>query len=95
MLAHFRPAEKPLTHGQLLAYRVIDAAIQTSGYGVGGDIQMWCVNDVGVRQVQKEELAVMQGLVGAWQEVERTSLDQIAGAPVAVPAPTPVPDPTE
>jgi proteasome beta subunit len=93
LLAHVRPAEKPLMHGQLLAYRVMDAAIQTSGFGVGGPIQMWCVDAAGVRQVDSDELLVMRGLAGAWQEDERTSLDRIAGAPGLEPEPAPLPPP--
>ena len=91
LLAHFRPAEKSLEHGRLIAYRVIHAAIETSMFGVGGSIQMWYVNADGVRQVDDNELAVLRDSVGAWQEQEEQLLDELLGAKVPDPAPLPPP----
>ena len=79
LLDHFRPTERPLDQGRLIAYRVIDAAIQTSMFGVGGDIQMWYVDAGGVHQVDEDEMAEIKGNVGGWQEEEGKLLDRIFG----------------
>lgn len=92
LLAHFHPAERPLSQGKLIAYRVIDAAIQTASAGVGGDIQMWYVDAQGVHQADDDEIATVRAMVGAWQDEEGALLDRIAGRPEA--EPTPVPEPT-
>jgi hypothetical protein len=93
LLAHFRPAEKSLDHGKLIAYRVIDAAIQTSMVGVGGDIQMWFADERGVHEVNKDELATIRDTVGAWQQQEEQLLDEILGT--KAPEPAPLPEPTD
>jgi len=76
----------------LIAYRVIDAAIQVSMFGVGGDIQMWFVDADGVHQVGEDEIAETQNSVGGWQDEEGKLLDRIFGTPE--PEPTPLPPPS-
>lgn len=89
LLAHFRPAEKPLDYGKLLAYRVVDAAIQTSGYGVSEPIQMATVDTGGIHRVDHDELNELKSAVGGWKEDERAALDRLVGAPLLTPAPAP------
>lgn len=91
LLAHFRPAERPLSQGRLIAYRVIDAAIQTSMFGVGGGIQMWYVDTDGVHQVGEGDLAEIKSLVGGWQDEEGKLLDRVFGSEPSSPEPTPPP----
>jgi proteasome beta subunit len=94
LLGHFRPAERPLSQGRLIAYRVIDAAIQTSMAGVGGDIQMWYVDASGVHQVGKDEMDQIRDLVGAWQDDEGRLFDRTFGSepPASKPATPPPPE---
>lgn len=94
LLAHFRPAERPLSQGRLIAYRVIDAAIQTSMFGVGGEIQMWYINADGVHQVGEDDLAEIKGHVGGWQDEEGKLLDRIFGSEPSPPEPAPPPPET-
>ena len=96
LLGHFRPAERPLDQGRLIAYRVIDAAIQTSMFGVGGDIQMRYVDANGVHEVGEDEMAEIKGNVGGWQEEEGKLLDRIFGSepPPSEPA-SPLPPETD
>jgi proteasome beta subunit len=89
LLAHFHPAEKPLYYGKLLAYRVVDAAIQTSGYGVAEPIQMSTVDASGIHQVDDDELKELKSAVGGWKEDERSLLDRLVGVPLLAPAPPP------
>jgi hypothetical protein len=99
LLAHFRPAERPLSQGRLIAFRVIDAAIQASASGVGGSIQMWYVDADGVHQADEDEINKIRSLVGGWQEEEGNVLDRIFGSTPpspeseAVPLPPPSSDP--
>jgi 20S proteasome alpha/beta subunit len=95
LLAHFRPAERPLSQGRLIAYRVIDAAIQASAAGVGGPIQMWYVNADGAQQVDEDEINKIQSLVGGWQEEEGKVLDRTFGSEPSLPEPTPPPPETD
>lgn len=91
LLAHFRPAEKTLEHGKLIAYRVINAAIDTSAFGVGHPIQMWYVDETGIHQVSDDDLKVIRDSVGAWQDQEEELLEQILGTKPPDPAPLPPP----
>jgi proteasome beta subunit len=91
LLAHFRPAHRPLSQGKLIAYRVIDAAIQTAMQGVGGDIQMWYVDAKGVQQADPDEISEIRGFVGAWQEEEAELLSALAGTGEGEPVPLPAP----
>jgi proteasome beta subunit len=95
LLAHFHPAERPLSQGKLIAYRVIDNAIQASVSGVGGSIQMWYVDIDGVHQADENEIAETQGLVGGWQDEEGALLDRIFGSESSAPEPTPAPPETD
>jgi len=95
LLGHFRPAERPLSQGRLIAYRVIDNAIQTSMFGVGGDIQMWYVDAEGVHQVGEADMAEIKSLVGGWQEEEGKLLDRVFGTEVPEPEPAPAPPETD
>jgi 20S proteasome alpha/beta subunit len=95
LLAHFRPAERPLSQGRLIAYRVIDAAIQTAMAGVGGNIQMWYVDANGVHQADENEIAEIQGLVGGWQDEEGKLLDRTFGSEPSPPEPVPAPPETD
>lgn len=94
LLSHFRPTERPLSQGRLIAYRVIDAAIQTAMFGVGGDIQMWYVDADGVHQVGQDEIANIQNLVGGWQDDEGKLLDGIFGSDPSSAEPAPPPPET-
>lgn len=77
LMAHFEPKNRPLSHGMLVAYRVMDAAIETSGFGVGPPIQMWVVDAKGARELAKEELDEVQSNVGGWKELETNALDEL------------------
>jgi hypothetical protein len=92
LLAHFRPAERPLSQGRLIAYR--GAAIQTSMFGVGGGIQMWYVDADGVHEVGEDEMAEVKSNVGGWQDEEGKLLDRTFGSEPSSPEPAPPPPET-
>jgi 20S proteasome alpha/beta subunit len=95
LLAHFRPSQRPLSQGKLIAYRVIDAAVKTAMMGVGGPIQMWYVDADGVHHADDDEMAETQASVGGWQDEEGKLLDRIFGDEPAAPEPSPAPPETE
>jgi len=80
LLAHFALQGRPLSHGKLVAYRVLDAAIETSSFGVDGPIQMWTATMAGVAQVPTEELDQIRASVGGWKEFERDGLNEFLAA---------------
>ena len=75
---------------RLIAYRVIDAAIQTSASGVGGQIQMWYVDAVGAHKADDGEITEIQSLVGGWQDEEGKVLDRAFGSEPPAPALAPL-----
>jgi hypothetical protein len=80
LMAHFDVRLRPVRHGLLLAYRVMDAAIDISSYGLGKPIQIWAVTPGGRRRLPKEELDEIEANVGGWRELERQTLDELMGA---------------
>lgn len=82
LMAHFRVRERSLSHGLLVAYRVLDAVINTSAFGVGGPIQMAQVTpSEGARLLDEEELDEIASKVGLWQELEQETLQAVLGDP--------------
>lgn len=77
LLSHFEVRDRPLEHGKLVAHRVMDIAINTSAYGIGGPIQMWTVDSAGVHQLSSDELAAVRTGVGLWQSLEAETLNQV------------------
>lgn len=77
LMAHFTVKERPISHGRLVAYRTMRAAVETSAEGVGGDIQMWEVTAAGARQLSAEEVTQIETAVGGWEEAERNTLDEV------------------
>lgn len=71
---------------------MINAAIDTSAFGVGHPIQMWYVDEGGIHEVSDDDLKVIRDSVGAWQSQEEEELlEQILGTKPPDPAPLPPP----
>lgn len=79
LLAHFDVRNRPLAQAKAIAYRVMDIAIQTSAQGVGPPIQMWVADHDGARRLDDAELEQLRTIVGAWQELERETLNRAFG----------------
>lgn len=77
LLSHFEVRDRPLEHGKVVAYRVMDIAINTSAYGIGPPIKMWTVDKEGVHELSDDELAAVRTGVGLWQSLEVETLDQV------------------
>lgn len=81
LMAHFEIGDRPLTHGKLVAYRVMDIAVRTAAQGVGKPIVMWTVEPTGARRLDDDEMREIGAHVGGWQEQERVLLDKVLQGP--------------
>jgi hypothetical protein len=80
-MSHFRPKDRQLGHGKLIAYRAVDAAIKTSAFGVGPPIQMSVVDGTGVHHLSSDDVKALENSVGGWVELERDTLDNYLREP--------------
>jgi proteasome beta subunit len=71
---------------KLLAYKVIDEAIQVGSYGVGPPIDVWEVSATGCNRASDEE---REALKDAAEAVRDQEVLLLAGAPAPPPAPAP------
>jgi proteasome beta subunit len=47
-------------HAKLLAYKVVEEAIQVGAYGLGPPVDIWEVSSTGTRQVPSDEIAALE-----------------------------------
>lgn len=95
--SHYDLPGKPIPFGQLVAYRSLNAVIETSAYGVGHPIKIWTVTAEGIAQVSADEIRALSDRVGGWQQMEVETLEQLMAAdgPQTEPVPTTaIPPPT-
>ncbi len=79
-MAHFEVVEHSLRHGLLVAFRALDAVIETSAYGVGGPRQLWQITpEDGPVKLDDAEVEEIRTQVGLWQELERETLEDFLG----------------
>lgn len=71
-----------LFQAQMIAYRVVDAAISVAAHGFGLPVQMWTIERDSARQLPREELDAIASTVGAWQEA---STEIFRGFPLSDP----------
>jgi 20S proteasome alpha/beta subunit len=74
-------AGRPLTCGRakLLAYKVVEEAIQVGAYGLGAPIDVWEVSHSGVAHASPEEVAALEDAAKALREREVELLDSPSG----------------
>lgn len=68
-------------HAKLLAYKVIEEAIQVGAYGLGPPIDIWTVTPDGVEQVTNQEIAALEDAAHLLRdrEVEMLTSDSTLG----------------
>jgi len=76
-LAHYGVVSRTALQAQLIAYRVMDAAISTIGFGVGHPIVIWKVSEAGIQVLTKEEIDGIRDTVSTWLEAEADTLPSI------------------
>jgi proteasome beta subunit len=85
-LAHYGVRQRSTAEGQLIAYRVLDDAINTAAYGIGGRVQI-CIVDrppgagqpAKARRLSLDELRALQEAVTGWKRTESDSLSETLG----------------
>jgi len=95
LTSHFDLLGKPLPFAELVAYRTIDAVIETSAYGVGGPIDLWVVTAAGCAQRSESELKAIRDQVNVWRETERETLEELMSGAGATEPPADMPAPVE
>jgi proteasome beta subunit len=85
-LAHYGVRERSTVEGQLIAYRVLDDAINTVAYGIGPPIQISIVDRPShasqpgqARPLSIDELRALQEAVTAWKKTESDTLTETLG----------------
>lgn len=76
-------------HAKLLAYKVIEEAIQVGAYGLGHPIDIWELSAEGVRHVTEEERLALEDAAGVLRQRE---IELLVGEPAS---PTPQVGPIE
>lgn len=75
-LRHHDVAQRNVFHGQVIAYRVLDAAIRAAAFGLGPPVQMWVITDKGAEQLSEVRLREIEHTVGLWKHIEVETLAQ-------------------
>lgn len=85
-LAHYGVRQRSTAEGQLIAYRVLDDAINTAAYGIGTPIQISVVDRPSdaaqpgrARPLSIDELRALQEAVTGWKKTETDSLAETLG----------------
>ncbi len=60
LLQKYAGASLNCERAKLLAYKVIEEAIEVGGYGLGPPIDLWEVKSTGVKQVSEQEIAALE-----------------------------------
>jgi hypothetical protein len=87
-LAHFRVRTRTLDWAKIVAYRVVDDAINVAAMGLGPPIQIVEIKKPGNRAgmahlLDENELLALKSSVLAWKEIETETLTQLFGQQVA------------
>jgi 20S proteasome alpha/beta subunit len=91
LLEHFGLRGRSVDDGKVIVFRALDAVIQTSNFGVGGQPQMWVITRDGCHCLDGAEVETLRNIVAGWKEIELDSLDTAMGRPPVVEEPVPAP----
>ena len=85
-LVHYGVRQRNILQGQLIAYRVVDDAINTAAQGLGPPIGMWVAekpleaeSPAEVRKLLKDELRRIELAVAEWKKIESSTLSETLG----------------
>ncbi len=70
LLQKYRGRELELKHGSLLAYKVIEEAIEVGAFGLGPPIQLCRIERTGVAEVTEGEIAALRDAAAQLRESE-------------------------
>jgi proteasome beta subunit len=75
-LRHHEVAHRKVFHGQVIAYRVLEAAIRAAAFGLGPPVQMRVITDSGAEQLSEVRLREIEHTVALWKHLEVETLAQ-------------------
>jgi len=81
MLLHHKVRNCELGQAKVLAYRVVDSAIEVAAAGIGGPVQMWLIQQGRTLCLDGSELAQIRDTVGLWKQTEVETLQGLFGMP--------------
>ncbi len=70
LLQKYHGRDLTLQQGSLLAFKVIEEAIEVGAYGLGPPIEIWHVVKNGVTQLSEEKIAAIKDAVGQMRDAE-------------------------
>ena len=70
LLQKYQGYEYDLQKATLLAYKVLEESIETGSWGLGYPIDIWYINDNGVKNLSEEELAALEDASKILRETE-------------------------
>ena len=81
MLLHHKVRNCELGQAKVLAYRVVDSAIEVAAAGIGVPVQMWFIKQGCAQCMDSSELAQIRDTVGLWKQTEVETLQGLFGLP--------------
>jgi len=70
LLQKYQGCEYDLQKATLLAYKVLEESIETGSYGLGYPIDIWYINNDGVKNLSEEEIAALEDASRGLREAE-------------------------
>jgi len=70
LLQKYQGYEYDLQKATLLAYKVLEESVETGSWGLGYPIDIWHINNDGIKNLSEEELAALQDTSQGLREAE-------------------------
>lgn len=74
LLKNFKIKDLLVEQGCLIAYRVLREAINIGAFGLGEPIDIWVINNSGVKQKSQSEMFALRDSYAIWMEAEEETL---------------------
>ena len=77
LLKNFKIKELSVEQGCLIAYRVLRDAIDIGAFGLGEPIDIWVIDNSGVKQKSQPEMFALRDSYGIWMEAEEATFTNL------------------
>lgn len=77
ILKNYDVNDCPVNQGKVLAYRVIRDAIEVGAFGLGEPIDIWVIDENGVKQESLGEMAAIRDTFRLWIETEKETFKSL------------------
>jgi len=79
LLKNYLAEKMDVEKGKLVVYRVIKGAIEIGAFGLGEPIDIWTINNNGIKRIDRNELMALDDTYNTWKEMEREVFRSIYG----------------